>query len=256
MKGAAFPPPASLGLRGARNFRDLGGYAARGGRRVRRGLLFRSNHLAGLTHDDKQVLARLGLRAVCDLRGLVERERPPNPMLAGVRLMACGIEPAVVPRLRARQAAGDPLDARAAQAIVTDVYREYVRTWFGAYRALFEVLLAGEVPLVFHCSAGKDRTGVAAALVLSALGVPRATVRHDYMLSRLFWREPPGAHLDFPAEVMSVAGSVDLRFLDAAFGVIDREYHGMARYLQAQLGVGPGERRQLAALYLESGAPI
>lgn len=244
------------GLTEARNFRDLGGYPAGSGHRVRRGLLFRASNLAGISSDDEAFLMRQGFRAVCDLRGTQEQAENPSFFLAEVRRYdGCAIEPAVVSRLHALMAGGKRLDAAVVSETMVQVYEEYVRSWSGSFRTLFDVLMAGECPLLFHCSAGKDRTGIAAALVLAALGVSQVDIREDYLQSRSRWREPRNVHPSFPEEVVQVAGSVDPQYLSAALGVINREFGGLDRYLGEKLGLGRAERLHLAALYLEPLRP-
>lgn len=244
-------PPGSLGLRGAPNFRDLGGYRTLDGRMVSKRRLFRSNHLGHLTDEDRALVASLSIRSVCDLRGRWEREQAAPMALPDVQLHVCEIEPAIVPRLRALPRLDDSVqEARAAEEVVIEVYRDYAHDGIAAMRKLFALLLDDAVPLVFHCAAGKDRTGVAAALVLSALGVPRPTVLHDYLLSRLFWREAAQDHPLISPTVVRVAGGVQACFLDATLATIDTAYGGMSSYLELQLGLDAAARRQLAALYL------
>jgi protein-tyrosine phosphatase len=104
---------------------------------------------------------------------------------------------------------------------------------------------------VFHCTAGKDRTGFAAALILLALGVPRQTVLADYLLTNQHYRHPPMPHSDTPAEVLAVLWRVQQGFLDAALQAVDHDQGGIDRYLRQRLGLGDAALARLAALYLE-----
>jgi protein-tyrosine phosphatase len=122
---------------------------------------------------------------------------------------------------------------------------------------MFAELLAGDVPLAFHCTAGKDRTGVAAALLLTALGVPRATIVDDYLLSNRHMAPMPAHPTGFwaklsPEAVRTFAG-VDRRYIDAVFAVTDRHPGGVMGYLKDRLGVGPREIAKLRTLYLTKG---
>jgi protein-tyrosine phosphatase len=92
-----------------------------------------------------------------------------------------------------------------------------------SYRALFSHLLEDRAPLVIHCTAGKDRTGFACALILHALGVPEAAIAEDYLLTNRFYRRPTTSS-DLPDDVRQVLGSVESSFLGAAFDAISADY--------------------------------
>src|SRR5262249_16910325 len=157
--------------------RDLGGYPTLDGRTVRWRQIFRSNHLGRLTAADIEVVQRLGVRRAFDFRGLEERAIA----VCGVETItvhSLPIEPTVVATLRARLAAGS-LSADDALEIMRESYRSYVRYNTHSFRALFAHLLKDHAPLVIHCTAGKDRTGFACALVLHALGVADEVIAED-----------------------------------------------------------------------------
>ena len=118
------------------------------------------------------------------------------------------IEPTVVAALRARRAAGTPLSPADALEVMRDSYRNYVRHNTPRFRALFAHLLEDRAPLVIHCTAGKDRTGFACALILHALGVPDDVIAEDYLLTNRFYRRDPSASSDLPDDVRQVLGSV------------------------------------------------
>ena len=127
----------------------------------------------------------------------------------------------------------------------------YVRHSTSCYRALFSHLLEDRAPLVIHCTAGKDRTGFACALILHALGVPTDVIAEDYLLTSRFYRRPTTVS-DLPDDVRQVLGSVESSFLAAAFETISADYGGLETYFSEGLGLGPQQRASLEALYLES----
>lgn len=246
-------PARSLSLSGATNFRDLGGYAGRGGRLVRWRRLFRSDHLSALTPDDIALLSPLGLARVCDFRGVAERA-PLACALPGVVVHSLAIEPTVVQRIKYLLESGHVLTAPETVRLMQQTYRAFVHDNAGRFAELFGHLLESDAPLVFHCTAGKDRTGFAAALILLALGVPRPVVMQDYLLTNDLFRMPPVNPGRAPPEVLAVLWRVQEDFLDAALHAVDADFGGVPRYLEHTLGVGPAELERLAALYLENAA--
>jgi protein-tyrosine phosphatase len=244
-----------LRLQGASNFRDLGGYKAQDGRQVRWGRIFRSDHLGRLTTDDEARLSALGVRRVLDFRGEQERAALPN-RLASATHHALGIEPTVVQRMQDLAAAGQRLSAAVAADLMKELYRGLVNDQAHRFAELFEHLLQADEPLVFHCTAGKDRTGFAAALILHALGVPRAVVMQDYLLTNALYQPPPLPRSDTPAEALAVLWRVQAGFLEAAFEVLETDHGGIDHYLAQRLRLGPAARQALAERYLEPVASV
>ena len=244
-------PTRSLPFAGASNFRDLGGYAGHGGRTVKWRRLFRSDHLAGLTPQDRALLAELGVARAVDFRGQAESAAYAYA-LPGVAYHHLAIEPTVVQNALALQRTGRQLTAQDAVGLMQDTYRGFVRGSAPRFAELFRLLLDGSgAPLVFHCTAGKDRTGVAAALILLALGVPRAVVMQDYLLTNSLYRLPEGTGGHAPDAVFDVLRRVQEAFLDTALHLVDHEFGGLQAYLVDVLGVDAAAQRELAGRYLE-----
>ena len=244
-------PARHLNLAGASNFRDLGGYPGKAGRLVRWRQIFRSNHLGHLTEADVEVLRPLGLKSAFDFRGTEERVTA-TCGLTEIAVHSLPIEPTVVAALRARHAGGVALSSADALEVMRDSYRNYVRYNTPSFRALFAHLVEDRAPLVIHCTAGKDRTGFACALILHALGVPDEVIAEDYLLTNRFYRRDPGASSDLPVDIRQVLGSVESSFLAAAFDAISADYGDLEAYFSDGLGLGAGERAKLQARYLES----
>lgn len=214
--------------------------------------LYRSDHLGDLTQDDVAALSGLGLGRVLDFRG--QAERTPKPCrLPGVAVHALSIEPTVVQGMQELHAAGGELTPQRTAELMEQTYRDFVRRSSARYAELFSHLLQDDAPLVFHCTAGKDRTGLAAALILSALGVAPADVMQDFLLTNALYRMPEAAAASAFAsqDVMKVLWSVQPAFLQAALQAVDADYGGMDRFLEQALGLGTPQRQRLQQLYLE-----
>lgn len=246
-------PSRILNLSGASNFRDLGGYAGAGGRTVRWRKLFRSDHLGALTPQDLANLSALGLARVCDFRGREER-RPLACVIPGVAVHALSIEPTVVQGMQALLAAGTALTPLATLALMEQTYRDFVLHNSPRFAELFAQLLDDDAPLVFHCTAGKDRTGFAAALILSALGVPHPVVMQDYLLTNDYYRQPAASGFA-SQDVLDVLWRVQPCFLEAAMQTVQQQHGDLDGYLTTELGIGPRQRARLQSLYLEPLKP-
>lgn len=245
-----------LPLQGAVNCRDLGGYLATDGRSLRWGLLYRSDSLAELTHTDLAQLASLGLRTVCDLRGEPERlHKPSRPLHAGTTMHTIGFMPHQGDELLADTREGrigiDEIERR-----VCEIYRRFVTGQTDTYAHLLRLLTRERLPLLFHCTSGRDRTGFASAVVLMALGVPRATIAEDYALSNRYRRDLTfqiGAAVS--AEVMATLTQAHPDYLAAAFAAIDQHYGGDTDYLRTALDLSAAQQQQLQDLLLARPEP-
>lgn len=245
----AATPEASkrlLPLEGGQNFRDLGGYRTTDGRMVKWGTIFRSGTMTKLTDADFRYLADKGLKTVVDLRSTSERKKEPVawplPDSPQVHQKDYEIDYSMMSAL-----AKPGLTGAEARAVMATFYREVPKTFADQYKLIFAELIGGDVPLAFNCSAGKDRTGVAAALVLSVLGVPRETVIADYLLSNETFK-PVESEADkndpqmmffarLPADVRQALMGVDRSYIEAAFATIDSWPGGAEAYYREQLGL-------------------
>jgi protein-tyrosine phosphatase len=237
------PHDRFLPLERGHNFRDLGGYAAADGRRVRRGVIFRSGTMSDLTEDDVEQLNRLGIVCIYDLRTTSERSKHPTNWHDASKV-----------RMHARDydhsegslkslALGD---GAAVRGRMTKLYRTLHEEQRHNFAALFERLIAGDVPLLFNCAAGKDRTGIAAALILTALGVPRATVIEDYALSdrfadplfALLCRNPRyGLNADSPRDTWLPMTRAYPEYIETFLDTIAERHGSVEAYLAEDLGV-------------------
>ena len=241
-------------LQGAPNFRDLGGYIGHEGRPLRWRRLFRSDHLADLTPDDHARIQPLQLARTFDLRGVAERAATPYE-LPGVTQHSLAIEPTVVQRMHDIAAAGATLTAPVVTELMNELYRALINDRADRFAELFEHLIDSDAPSVFHCTAGKDRTGIAAALVLLALGVSRDVVRADYLLTNELVRDPAPIDNHTPLEARAVLWRVQQGFLDTALRIVDADHGGVERYLTQRLRLTPAARSALNERYLQRADP-
>ena len=191
------------------------------------------------------------MHSVVDFRSDDEVAKAGPGLLTGAFRHTLPIDPTIGYQLRIRLEGGQPINRQVTEELMCDLYRGFVRDHAGHFRLFFELLLAESTPLVFHCSAGKDRTGFAAALILSALGVSRDVVFQDYMLTNLLWKIDPLSMGNLPADVTAALGRAEEAFLAAAYETIDTEFGGMDHYLRQELGLQQPQRTRLFDLYLE-----
>jgi protein-tyrosine phosphatase len=205
--------------------------------------LFRSANLDKLSSSGLEAFARLGVAVVVDLRG--KEEAAAATQIAGTTRVHLPIEPTVVAELLAQLAAGT-LSADSAVAVMRRTYRWYVLQHSATFAELLHHLLtARHRPVLFHCAAGKDRTGVAAALVLTALGIAPDVIMEDYLLSNQLYRPLGPGTAQIPEEVREAIVRVQPSYLEAAFGAMREGWGEPDRYLEKELGFGAREREAL-----------
>ncbi|WP_243060584.1 tyrosine-protein phosphatase [Nocardioides sp. SR21] len=237
-------PAELLRLASADNFRDVAGtgagYPTRDGGHVRRGVYYRSNELQ-LTDADAGSLADLGITHIHDLRGQMEVDAHPDVAVPGAtwhHVEVTGIPTEMVSGLA---------DADAANRVMREVYDAFVRSpkARASYRELLTDLATEPLPQLFHCTAGKDRTGWAAVLLLEIAGVDRATILEDYLLTnqvssatREKYLALIGEHLGADkVAVYEPTMVVDESFLQAAYVAVDELYGSIDGYLRDGLGL-------------------
>jgi protein-tyrosine phosphatase len=259
-------PGRRIPFDGPGNLRDLGGYRAADGRSVRWGALYRSDHLGRLSARDLRQLRRLQLATLVDFRSAAEKAERPNrlPPGHGIKVVELPLfddadSTGLGADLRARMERGDLAGIDAA-ALLVEANERLVREFTPAYRRFVaEVLAARGAPVLFHCTAGKDRTGFAAAILLRLLGVPEEAIVADYMRSKdysvaarrrelLLIRLLKGRELT--ALVRALLG-VEAAYLQAAFDAIDHEYGSFAAYARDGLGLSDADIAQLRKQLLE-----
>lgn len=232
-----------IGFEGATNFRDLGGYRTHRNTRVRWGKIFRADSLHRLSPADLVLYRQLGLRTVFDLRTDRERVERPNPVQSRALTIIgrpSGVAAAELPR---------GLSAADGERFLRDLYLGLIEHAAEQIGELFQAFAGGDaLPAVFHCHAGKDRTGIVAALLLEALEVERTAVLDDYELTSRYWsRNPQDASFErlieagLSPEAAAGAFTAPRWAMESALEGLDAEHGGIVQYLTGPAGMHPRE---------------
>ncbi len=248
----------------AHNFRDHGGYQSRDGRSLKWGMIYRTDKLSSLSEEDQKYLERLSVRRIVDFRSDEERGMDPHALPADTAIrvepMPIAVDAAqielVTARLQQRDVSVDDM-----AALLIDANREMISQFTPVYRNWMQSLLhADNYPQLFHCTAGKDRTGLAAALLLHALDVPENTIMDDYLATNHYTAARTDQvikqisamdTLQVSEDVIRVLFNVQPQFINAAFDTIADSYGDLQRYFEVGLGLSSQQREQLCDLLLE-----
>ena len=247
-------------FRGTDNTRDLGGYRTRDGRRVRWGQLYRSGDLSDLPRSDYDYFRHVGIQEVIDFRTPEDRDRKPDQLpsidsLATPQLPMYGNDQSRKENRKLLQRA-DP-DNFNSEDILLAYNQRYIKQHTPELAQAFEELLRQERPLLYHCSAGKDRTGLMSALLLLVLDVPMETVMRDFMASNYYRQETIRFKTRF-APLIGINRRIALpllevrpNYLQEALQTIIDEYGSLEQYFQEGLDLTKHEQATLQEKYLE-----
>lgn len=243
---------------GALNVRDLGGVTTSTGQQVRFGLVYRSDDLADLSALDLAELEKRSVRTIVDFRSSEEVESRPSRLPLGATVMSA-------PFARGERTAGEVMESliagklarEDAHQILLDSYRHIAETGSPAFAVLIRSII-DRSPVLFHCAGGKDRTGVAAAVILSILGVDRDQIVDDYMLTNDRLTDQSSTFqirlAEYPEEsrdVLLALGLAKPDYIELALDVIDRDFGGIEAYAKEQLSLTQAEVDALRELLLE-----
>ena len=255
-----------LGIQGQRNFRDIGGYETSSGERVKWSRIYRSGKLSDLTPDDLDRLNDLDIELVIDFRSESERDGEPTKWQGDetefLDLPIGGTAADWSSKLSAQLQSGTFTESEIRNTFI-DAYRQIPIDNTAEYRTFFEQILnQKDGAIIFHCTSGKDRTGIGAAFLLAALGVPRDVIMQDYMLTNQAAGVERGlpfiakafsqrAGRDIDPESLRPLVGVEPVYLETTFDTIETEFGSMDTYLAQALGLTQTKRAKLRSLLLE-----
>ena len=264
-------PPAQreahrlLNFQGIANFRDLGGYPASDGKKVKWGVLYRAGTFTNASDTDLRNLQQLNLVTLIDFRSSAEKEEEPNRLPDPTPFQVVTIptldegNKTLVGEVMARIESGN-FDGFDPNLSMLQANRQFASDFTPQFRQFIHTVLAADgAPVVWHCSAGKDRTGFAAAILLRLLGVPRDLVMRDYMASKEHALEARRSQLLLlrvfkggeAADKLAVMMGVEEAWLDAAFEEIDARWGNFDTYVSDGLGLSGADIETLRNTLLE-----
>ena len=229
------------------NFRDIGGYKNINGSTIKYGVVFRSNHLYNIDSSDIEKILSLKLNTIIDFRSEIERKNAP---LQKKPLLAKNVEHHPI-STRANSIIYDLVinkkaTGEAIEKLMIDSYTLYVKEHKTQYRILLDKLSdANNLPLVFNCSAGKDRTGFGAAMILLALEVPSEKIFEDYLLTNNYWKPSVLFPQNINQEVKKALLQARKKYLEASFNEIYKLYGSVEVFLKKYLQLDSIKRKTL-----------
>ena len=232
-------------LDGTSNTRELGGYKTEDGRSLKWGVLYRSDKLSELTDADQEYLLQLGIKKVIDFRSSEEKQNEPDQLPSTLKYIEMPIEAdgAIRPKVEAILKGDLNEDVG---AILVETNKEFISDFSGVYKGFIESLIENQEPTLFHCTAGKDRAGFAAALVLLAVGVPEKIVIEDYMKTNKYTEETIQDYINkinlyslgsVDAEILRPLLGVEERFIRAALDEIKQKYGSVENFIRDELKI-------------------
>lgn len=256
IEGQAFVSEKHLPIKGGYNFRDMGGIKNKENRFVRWGLLFRTDEMNKLTEADLSYIASTGLQTVFDFRTVSEKEggmegmMPPAPDKLPASVKNVYELPIAAGNIFSEEMI-DRIRMGATQEELTEVMKNTYRELVGedeyvkCYKEFFSYLQNKDyIPVSYHCSAGKDRTGVAAMLIYSALDVDKEIIMEDYMLSKQYIAGKYDSYLKIYPQIAPLV-TIREEYLEAAYEMIEQKHGNMNKFLTEVLDIDISKMKEL-----------
>ena len=245
------------------NFRDLGGIETQDGRFVQWGKFYRSDAMASFTSEELERYAALNVAKVFDMRSTNEVQQAPNMLPTGVQNIHMPVfdemQSSMFAGIEEKMKNGTLTEKDAAELLMVG-NKQFASEYAAKFKGILQQMLATEEPVVFHCSAGKDRTGFMSAMILSALNVDRETIYDEYEMTNFYTKDKIKGMMEqaekgksmFPGmdtKALAKLMTVDREFLKAAFDIIDSQFGGIDQYLKNQMGISDQDRKKLIDTY-------
>ena len=249
-----------LPMDGSHNTRELGGYKTTDGKSVKWGMLFRSDKLSDISETDQQYLQNLGIKKIVDFRSEDEKIEDPNIIPDGIKYIEMPINVDGAMRSKIEAVLKGETD-KEVKSFLIDANKEFVNDYTGVYEDFLRGLIDEDAPTLFHCTAGKDRAGFAAAITLIALGVSREDVINDYMKTNAFTKERIEEILNqielmslyqADAEILRPLIGVEKIYIETAFETAEEQYGSLENFIRVGLNISDEDIQKLRNKYLES----
>lgn len=249
-----------LPMDGAYNTRELGGYKTTDGRSVKWGMLFRSDKLSDISETDQKYLQNLGIKRIVDFRSEGEKTEDPNNIPEGINYIETPIN--VDGAMRSKiEAVLKGETNKEIKSFLVDANKEFVTNYTDVYENFLKGLIDEDGPTLFHCTAGKDRAGFAAAITLIALGVSKEDVIEDYMKTNVFTKNRIDEMIDkielmslyqVDAEILRPLIGVERIYIETAFNTAEEEYGSLDNFIREGLNISDEEIQMLRNKFLDS----
>ena len=249
-----------LPMDGAFNTRELGGYKTTDGRSVKWGVLFRSDKLSDISDNDQKYLQSLGIKRIVDFRSTGEKTEDPNIIPEGINYIESPIN--VDGAMRSKiEAVLKGETNKEVKSFLVDANKEFINNYTHVYEDFLRGLIDEDGPTLFHCTAGKDRAGFAAAITLIALGVSREDVIEDYMKTNIFTKDKIDEMIDkiklmslyqADAEILRPLIGVERIYIETAFKTAEEKYGSLENFIREGLNISDDEIQILRNKFVES----
>ena len=249
-----------LPMDGAHNTRELGGYKTTDGKSVKWGMLYRSDKLSDISDTDQAYLQNLGIKKIIDFRSKEEKEEDPDIIPKGIDYieMPISVDGAMRSKIEAVLKGETNKDVK---SFLIDANKEFVSNYTDVYEDFLRNLINDDGPTLFHCTAGKDRAGFAAAITLIALGVSKEDVINDYMKTNQFTKERIEEIIgqielmtlyQTDAEILRPLLGVEREYIETAFQTAEEKYGSLENFIRDGLNISDEEIQKLRNKFIES----
>ena len=248
-----------LPMDGSHNTRELGGYKTTDGKSIKWGMLFRSDKLSDISKADQAYLQNLGIKKIIDFRSKEEKAEDPDIVPKGISYieMPISVDGAMRSKIEAVLKGETNKEVK---SFLIDANKEFVSDYNGVYGDFLKNLIDDDGPALFHCTAGKDRAGFAAAITLIALGVSKEDVIKDYMKTNQFTEERIEEIIgqielmtlyQTDAEVLRPLLGVEREYIETAFQTAEDEYGSLMNFIRHGLNISDDDLQKLRTKFLE-----